>query len=552
MNQCPTCKQQHEEGVRFCPHDGTPLTETSAQPTTPTASGDRPRSVEITLPVLVGGRYRLEEKRGGGGMAKVYRSIDVTLEREVAVKLINQELRKEEEFDARFQREARIASQLADPHIVTVHDYGIDPQFGPFLVMEYLRGETLRERLHSAGPLPFKAGLQLGGQLLLALVHAHDKGIVHRDIKPDNVFLLNQSGVRLHLRVLDFGIARIFRRDDPGRGETLTSPGAVLGTPRYMSPEQLAGRPVDVRSDLYSAAMVIHEALTGQLPYVSGKKLCELCPEAAPALEVLLDECLKPNPTERPPSALEAYLRLQELGRASGILLLPPGALEKLAAARRPGGERTGPENTTTQTLPGARPSRGARLLLIALAVALALVGVGILLRTLFWAPAPPTPPPGPESLLGVAVGAPQQAVFEKLDLLRGGPVKNPWEKGPPDYLGRVLTPDLLGLSEEDMGRVEVRRTKDEKVCAVFVNELLRGLVVQSPHPGETGRGVGATGGEEAVVARYGREYDQHMVAADSHGPADTVVRVYRGRGVGFEIRNGTVTAVALFPAPAQ
>ena len=208
MIQCPTCKQMLETGVRFCPHDGTPLTETSAQATVPTPSGERPKSAEIELPVVVGGRYRLEEKRGGGGMAKVYRAVDVTLERDVAVKLINQELRQEEEFDARFQREARIASQLADPHIVVVHDYGIDPNYGPFLVMEYLIGETLRERLHTKGPLPYKAGLQLGAQLLLALIHAHDKNIVHRDVKPDNIFLLNQSGVRLHLRVLDFGIAR--------------------------------------------------------------------------------------------------------------------------------------------------------------------------------------------------------------------------------------------------------------------------------------------------------------------------------------------------------
>src|SRR5262249_40055670 len=164
-------------------------------------------------------------------------------------------------------------SQLADPHIVVVHDFGLDPQLGPFLVMEFLHGESLRERLHREGPMPLKQGLQLSAQLMLALIHAHDKGIVHRDIKPDNVFLLNQTGVRLHLRVLDFGIARIYRRDEPEHAATLTRPGSVVGTPRYMSPEQLAGQPLDARSDLYSAAMVIHEALSGHLPYVSGKRL---------------------------------------------------------------------------------------------------------------------------------------------------------------------------------------------------------------------------------------------------------------------------------------
>src|SRR5262249_2580069 len=153
-------------------------------------------------------------------------------------------------------REAKIASQLADPHIVVVHDFGFDPTHGPFLVMEYLQGQSLRERLAAQGILPLKAALQLSGQLVLALIHAHAKGIVPRDIKPDTIFRLNQSGVRLHGRVLDFGTARIYRRDEPGRSETITQPGAVLGTPRYMAPEQLAGQPADARSDLYSAALV--------------------------------------------------------------------------------------------------------------------------------------------------------------------------------------------------------------------------------------------------------------------------------------------------------
>jgi serine/threonine-protein kinase len=333
--QCPTCGKQLDAGIRFCPDDGTPLTETALGTAVKTPVSRPVPSREIDLPTVVGNRYRLTEVRGGGGMAKVYKAVDLTLEREVAVKLINPELRAEPEFDARFQREARIASQLSDPHIVVVHDFGLDPAHGPFLVMEYLIGQSLRERLKNQGPLPYRATVQLAAQLLLALIHAHEKGVVHRDIKPDNVFLLNQSGVRLHVRVLDFGIARIYKRDEPAYSETLTRPGAVLGTPRYMSPEQLAGQPVEARSDLYSAAMVIHEALTGHLPHVSGKKLSELCPEAPAAFQELLMHCLQPNPAERPASAVEVYLRLQDLGKASGILLLPPGALEKLSASRK-------------------------------------------------------------------------------------------------------------------------------------------------------------------------------------------------------------------------
>jgi serine/threonine protein kinase len=331
--------------------------ETDPDSAVPTAGGARgPKSQKLELPVVVGNRYKLLETRGGGGMAKVYRGFDLTLERDVAVKIINPELRNDPEFDARFQREARIASQLADPHIVVVHDFGIDADCGPFLVMEFLQGQTLRERLSTGGPLPLKAGLQLCAQLLLALIHAHNKNIIHRDIKPDNVFILNISGVRLHVRVLDFGIARILRGDESSHLDhpPLTQPGAVLGTPRYMAPEQLAGQPADARSDIYSAAMVIHEALTGKLPFVTGKSTKELCPEASDELCNLLTQCLKQNPNERPKTAIEVYLRIQELGKASGILLLPPGAMEKLAKSR--GDSQTAPTITYVPVQQSARP----------------------------------------------------------------------------------------------------------------------------------------------------------------------------------------------------
>jgi serine/threonine-protein kinase len=398
--QCPTCKQVLEDGVRFCPNDGTPVTETAAVSTVPTPTGHGPKSREITLPTVVGGRYRLVEYRGGGGMAKVYKGVDQTLHREVAVKLINPELRAESEFDARFEREARIASQLSDPHIVVVHDFGFDELHGPFLVMEYLQGQSLRERLQTEGPIPFRAGVQLGAQMLLALIHAHAKNIVHRDIKPDNVFLLNQSGVRLHVRVLDFGIARIYRRDDSAGHETITNPGAVLGTPRYMSPEQLAGQPVDARSDIYSAALVLHEALTGHMPYVSGKKLCVLCPEAPVSLQELLDHCLRPNPEERPPSAVEVYLRLQDLGKASGILLLPPGAMDKLLAARQTA-------EATVTYVPSDDVRRKKRRRLVLGAVLLLVLTAAALLAAYFLSA---TPSPPPVRSAGLSPLAPQRA----------------------------------------------------------------------------------------------------------------------------------------------
>jgi hypothetical protein len=545
--QCPTCKQVLEDGIRFCPNDGTPLTETSASRTvsTPTTTtGARPASREIDLPVLVGGRYRLVEVRGGGGMAKVYRAVDVTLEREVAVKLINPELRSDAEFDARFQREARIASQLADPHIIVVHDFGIDAQHGPFLVMEYLQGESLRERLQTSGPLPLKAGLQLSSQLILALVHAHGKGIVHRDIKPDNIFLLNVSGVKLHVRVLDFGIARIYKRDEAtGRSETITHAGSVLGTPRYMSPEQLAGQPVDSRSDLYSAALVIHEALTNQLPYLGGKRLCEQCPEASPALQELLEQCLRPSPAERPPTAVEVFLRLQELGKASGILLLPPGAMDKLVAARKSN------EPTIAYTPRGKFFGR-RRLLLAAAALAL-LALLGVLVKVLFFPGKPPAPRPGAESLLGVTVGEKQRDVGDRLNLTDaevhiGDPWKHPKGKW---LLGHLMQPEDLHLANpgEDLPVIETRFLHAGKACVMFHEGQVRAVVVREWSHGQTGRGMKVMGDVGKLYELYGDFSASTRDVKLPKGQGHVEVRRYDGQGIAFEVAGRKVTAAALY-----
>jgi tRNA A-37 threonylcarbamoyl transferase component Bud32 len=547
VKQCPTCKQELEAGVRFCPHDGTPLTDTSSgQPTRTsterTTAGQAAVSRELELPIVVGGRYRLVELRGGGGMARVYRAVDVTLEREVAVKLINFELLNETEFEQRFQREARIASQLSDPHIIVVHDFGIDAVHGPFLVMEYLQGQSLRERLQGEGSLPLKAGLQLSAQLLLALIHAHSKNIVHRDIKPDNIFLLNQSGVRLHVRVLDFGIARIYRRDEPGHAETLTNPGAVLGTPRYMSPEQLAGQSVDVRSDLYSAALVIHEALTGQLPYVSGKKLCELCPEASPVLQDLLDHCLKPNPAERPAGAVEVYLRLQDLGKASGILLLPPGVLDKLGSAR------TTSEPTVAYVPETVTRARKRRRILVGAAVLLVVLGLALLARHFFF-----SRPPADvqrEAILNLRIDDPQQEAVERVKLVKGGPM-NPWAtERTPGYLGHVLRAEDLGLGAEALARLDVQRSADEKVCVIFHDDRVRAIIVRVPHAA-TARGLRIHDRKGRVLDVYPEDASEDVTleAADSARASRKIeVRRYDAIGIGFEMHEDKVTAITLYP----
>jgi tRNA A-37 threonylcarbamoyl transferase component Bud32 len=536
-----------EPGARFCPNDGTRLSETAAVSTVPTPTGERPPAIQLQLPVLIGGRYRLEELRGGGGMAKVYRATDTTLERPVAVKLINPELRTDPEFDTRFQREARIAGTLADPHIVVVHDFGIDAALGPFLVMEYLQGQSLRERLQNEGPLPLKAGLQLSAQLLLALIHAHGRNIVHRDIKPDNIFLLNQSGVRLHVRVLDFGIARIMRGDQPAKGEALTSPGAVLGTPRYMSPEQLGGQAVDTRSDLYSAALVIFEAITGKMPYVGGERLCQLCPEASPALQELLEQCLRPTPADRPASAVEVYLRLQELGKASGVLLLPPGALDRMLTERRQSGEV--PAATTIPYRP-ARP-RWLRQSLVAAGVFAVLAGCALLLWKAL-SGGTGGPPAASETLLGVKIGDAQQDVVDRLRLSKGG-VINPWAGPRPEYLAHLLQKEDLQVSDADLGRLDVQRTADERVCVVFLDGKVRAMIVREPHTAVTGRGLKMHASANDLDRLYpetpsARPSVKLPPSEDPTGKDHLKVERYDELGIAFEVHKAQVVAITLFP----
>jgi hypothetical protein len=481
--------------------------------------------------VVVGGRYRLTEVRGGGGMARVYRAVDITLEREVAVKVINAELRAEQEFDARFAREARIASQLADPHIVVVHDFGLDPELGPFLVMEYLHGQSLRERILSSGPMPFKATLQLAGQVLLALMHAHEKGIVHRDIKPDNVFLLTQSGVRLHVRVLDFGIARIYRGEEGSTGSTITNAGAVLGTPRYMSPEQLAGQAADARSDLYSLALLLYEALTGKLPYTNSKRLCDLCPEVTEGFQRLIEDCLKPNPADRPRSALEAYLRLQELGKASGILIMPPGAMDRLL------GEKKG-EPTALTPPPTQHPSL-LRRALIALAGIALLVGLAALVRWLWTEP----PYEGEESLLGLTIGAPDSEAQGKVpspNIDQG----NPWKLGCRNALGHVLTPEDLGLTPAELAQVKARWAADDSACILSFRDKVLAVVASKNASSARQVKVGSD------VNRMEGRYDKGGKAEDIVLPDGESIRVWRfdSLGVGFETRGRYVTAITLYP----
>ena len=208
------------------------------------------------LGTTLNGRYRLEARIGAGGMSTVYRALDETLQRQVAIKLMNREVTSDSDQLERFRREARAVAQLSHPHIVGVIDAGED-EGRPYIVFEYVEGETLKERIRRNGRLPIAEAVAYGIEIARALGAAHARHIVHRDVKPQNV-LIDEEG---SAKVTDFGIARTL--DEEG----LTADGRVLGTTDYVSPEQALGQDVTGQSDLYSLGIVLYEMVTGDVPF---------------------------------------------------------------------------------------------------------------------------------------------------------------------------------------------------------------------------------------------------------------------------------------------
>jgi hypothetical protein len=205
---------------------------------------------------LIGGRYRLEEKIGSGGMSTVYRAFDPTLERWVAIKLMHSDISRDPDQLERFRREARAVAQLNHPHVVTVIDAGED-EGAPYIVFEYVEGETLKERIKRQGRLPVSEAVAYAIEIGRALEGAHAARLVHRDVKPQNV-LIDADG---RAKVTDFGIARSLE------AHGLTATGRVLGTTDYVSPEQALGQEVTEQSDIYSLGIVLYEMLTGEPPF---------------------------------------------------------------------------------------------------------------------------------------------------------------------------------------------------------------------------------------------------------------------------------------------
>jgi len=330
------------------------------------------------LGTLLGGRYRLDAQIGRGGMSTVYRAFDTVLERAVAIKLMHREIAADSDQLERFRREARSVARLNHPHIVTVIDAGEEPSEDgdggtPYIVLEYVEGETLKQLIRREGALEVTEALAYAIEIARALGAAHERLIVHRDVKPQNVLISEEGGAK----ITDFGIARTLTE------EGLTVAGRVLGTTDYVSPEQALGHPVTGQSDLYSLGVVLYEMLTGQVPFTSETPVAvamrhvreqvpdvqQLRPEVSAATASVVDRAVAKDLDYRYRDAQHMIADLEEV----------------LAVEAARSGQATGEVTSVLRTLPGEtrrrlpwrmqHPARWlASIALLAAIVAIALV----------------------------------------------------------------------------------------------------------------------------------------------------------------------------------
>ncbi|HKD20118.1 MAG TPA: protein kinase [Thermoanaerobaculia bacterium] len=362
------------------------------------ASKEAPESVCLQ-PGEVLGPFQIIDRLGAGGMGEVYRALDTRLGRKVALKVLPKALLSNQEGLSRFALEARSASALNHPNIVTIFEVG-QLDSSPYIAMELIEGWTLRH-LIDAGPLPVKKALELGTQIASGLAKAHQAGIVHRDLKPENI-MVTQDGF---VKILDFGLAKLQGplRDAAGKAaDSLTQVGLIIGTPDYMSPEQAAGRPLDFRSDQFSAGLVLYETLTRKCLFHRATPVQTLSaiiqeelpipleglgPSVPPPLRWVLERCLAKDPDDRYVSTLELARELKQIrdklgdfrstiDRASPTSIRPAspvGGTARLPTPRPPFSAVLGEAASVSVPVAKSGPARRVRDFAAVFAVGLAL-----------------------------------------------------------------------------------------------------------------------------------------------------------------------------------
>ena len=325
MKICPVCSTEFPDDQKFCPNDGSVL------------RGAAPTSDLVGQ--VVAERYHVVKKLGEGGMGQVYLAEHVKMGRRSAIKVMNPSLTHDPDAVARFNREAANASRITHPNVCAVYDFGETPDGLIYLAMEFIEGEPLTDLIEREGALKVGRAVKIFQQTADALQAAHDLGIVHRDLKPDNIMLAKGRDGSDIVKVVDFGIAKAVGGDEAGQKVTKT--GLVVGTPEFMSPEQLSGDKLDGRSDLYSLALVLYRMLTGRLPFEATSvqetmikrltdeptKLAVARPDLAfpPKLQPVLDRALARTPGERYQSVAEFAA---DVGRVVGAVAAPAADIE--------------------------------------------------------------------------------------------------------------------------------------------------------------------------------------------------------------------------------
>jgi serine/threonine-protein kinase len=363
---------------------------------------------------ILGGQFRLVQKIGTGGMGSVYRATPSSGGADVAIKILHPKLAGRTDLTTRFRREARATSTLTHPNTVKVYEYGELPDDGSlYIVMEYLEGRNLNRAVKREGPLPVERAIPILIQVCGALQEAHEKGIIHRDMKPENIFLSKRGEQTEYPKVLDFGLAKLHENQMRPGSIQLTQEGMVFGTPEFMSPEQAQGQTLDARSDIYSLAIILYEALTGKLPfdartpmeYIQKHVVAPPIPldERAPErnfpkeLSFVINKALAKNPDDRYPNAIE-FARALSLfigtaaGQYSSILSSEVAApLVPVDSAPPTTGFRNYPEVALSSSPPrpgdSLRPSRSRLALMVTIAVAVLIVGTVLAVKLMRLAP---------------------------------------------------------------------------------------------------------------------------------------------------------------------
>jgi eukaryotic-like serine/threonine-protein kinase len=333
MRTCPTCQTQYPESEQFCSRDGATLNSADGA------------AIDGVSGQTISGGYLLQERLGEGGMGIVYRAIQQQNQQQVAVKILRPEYTQNQDILTRFYQEARTVNQLQHPNITQLIEVSTLPDSRPCLVLEYLQGSDLAAILQDQGALSEARVIDIALQTTSALVSAHAAGVIHRDLKPDNIFLTQEEQVK----ILDFGLAKLINKkttDEISREEARTRSGVIIGTPYYMSPEQACGKPVDAQTDIYALGIMIYEMLTGRVPFRSPDgplhvlmqhlneepiPPSELQPSITKEIEQLVMHCLAKEKDHRYPSmtVLQQDLLLLQNGAST---LFRPTTKKKRAA----------------------------------------------------------------------------------------------------------------------------------------------------------------------------------------------------------------------------